>query len=59
MDDTTDKNSFEATKILISLLDPPDRTKRGRPDKKEIAKAVKEIAQEESSLADDHKRIFA
>ena len=45
--------------MLLSLLDPPDKTKRGRPDKKEIAKAVKEIAQEESSLADDHKRIFA
>jgi hypothetical protein len=57
--DPTDKNSFESVKLLINLLDPPQRSSRGRPKKDEIAMAVKEIAKEEQSLADDHKRVFA
>jgi hypothetical protein len=59
MYDTTDKNSFEATKMLISLLTPQEKSRRGRPDKEEIAKAVKDIAKEDQTLAEDHRRVFA
>ena len=56
---STDKNSFEALKMLLVALDPPKPSTRGRPAKEEVARAVKEIAREESLLADDHKRVFA
>lgn len=56
---STDKNAFEAIKLLLTEVDPPQRSGRGRPAKEEINKAVKEIAREEQSLADDHKRVFA
>lgn len=57
--DSTSKNSFEANKLLLSELTPKSKPTRGRPGKSEIAQAVKEIAREDMSLADDHKRIFA
>lgn len=59
MKDGTSRNSFEATKLVLALLDPTEKARRGRPDKHEINKVVKEIAREEQSLADDHSRVFA
>lgn len=55
------KNYFEANKLLLTHLNDEDKPKkgRGRPSKDEVAHAVKEIAREEYSLAEDHKRIFA
>jgi hypothetical protein len=57
--DGTSKNSFEANKLLLSELANKTPSGRGRPNKTEVAKAVKEIAKEEYALNDDHKRIFA
>lgn len=59
--DTQNKNYFEANKLILSHLSEgdKDKPKRGRPNKEELAKAVKEVAKEDATLADDHKRIFA
>jgi len=60
-----DKNYFEANKLILNgNLDLQDGKKskgpgRGRPSNDEIALAVKEIAKEDQSLADDHNRVFS
>lgn len=58
--DPQNKNYFEANKLILShLSEEKEKPKRGRPGKAEIDRAVKERADEELALADDHKRVFA
>ena len=59
-EDPDSKNQFEALKILLnagwkdkSLKSP----KRGRPSSEEVKGRLKEIAQEELSLAEEYKRV--
>jgi hypothetical protein len=54
--DKGNKNSFEAIKILMNA-GWKDKRNAGRPDKKEVDKQIKQIAEEESALNNDYLRI--
>lgn len=59
--DLNNKNYFEANKLVLTHLSEldKDKAKRGRPSKEEVELKVKELAKEDQSITDDHKRIFA
>ena len=57
--DADDKNSFQANKVLLAGgWKTPEESKRGRPSKDEVNKAIKIAADEQRRLEEDAQRVL-